>query len=291
MERENNNSGLKIIIAVLAVLLIGSLIYMYKMSTDGEKTEQQFITEKEQLITDLEAARAQYDESVAENSGLKADFEEERAKVEELLAKVKKADGDVAELKRYKNDYFKLKREMESLMAENKMLKQENAVLIGERDSTMNALDETRRFNDTLINQNANLSQTVDKGSKLVILNLKAEPYKERNSGKLVATEKARRVDLLKISFTIAANEIAQAGNKTYYIQIIDSRNNVLGEKKTETFGDYSLTYSFITNAIYENKTMNIDETLSGKDFASGTYYVNVFDRDKLVANSSFSLK
>jgi hypothetical protein len=76
-----------------------------------------------------------------------------------------------------------------------------------------------------------------------------------------------------------------------YYIQVIDSKNNVVGEKKTEVFGDYTLTYSFITNAIYEGKTMEVSETIAGKDFAKGLYTVNVFDKDQLVGNKTFTLK
>lgn len=64
----------------------------------------------------------------------------------------------------------------------------------------------------------------------------------------------------------------------------------MLGEKKTETFGEYTLTYSFITNAAYENKTIKVSEDLKGDDFEKGTYYVNLFDKDKLVGSSSFTL-
>jgi hypothetical protein len=164
-------------------------------------------------------------------------------------------------------------------------------LLTTQRDSTVTALDESRRYNDTLVGQNEKLSKTVEKASKLTILNLKTQSYKEKSSGKLVETEKARRVDVLKISFTIAANEVAPAGNKMYYVQVIDSKNNVIGEKATEVFGDYTLTYSFVTNAVYENKTMNVSETVSGKDFAKGLYYVNVFDKGQLVADTTFTLK
>lgn len=76
-----------------------------------------------------------------------------------------------------------------------------------------------------------------------------------------------------------------------YYVQIIDSKNNVLGEKQTENFDDYTLTYSFITNAIYENKAISVSEILSGDDFEKGLYHVNLFDRDQLVANATFTLK
>lgn len=264
---------------------------MYHMSTENEETEKSLLSDKEALLNDLKAAKADYDAAIAENSGLKGDLEAERAKIEQLIAEVEKSKGDVASLRRFKDDYRRLKRDMDNLMAENKKLKEQNESLTVERDSTRTALDESRRYGDTLVKQNDNLTKTVEKASKLTILNLKTESYKERNSGKLVATDKASRVDKLKISFTIAANEVAKSGSRMYYVQIIDSKNNVLGEKKTEVFGEYTLTYSFTTNVAYQNKTLDVSEMLPGKDFAKGTYFVNVFDKDQLVANSSFSLR
>ncbi len=291
MENQKSNSSLKAIIVVLAILLVGSLAYMYKMSTDSETTEKTLMSEKDKLIHDLEEAKASYDAAIADNSSLKGDLEAERAKIEGLLAEVKKSKGDAASLARYKNDYFKLKREHDALIAENTTLKEQNMTLAAERDSTANALGESRRFNDTLVGQNEKLSKTVEKAAKLQLLNLRIQPYKERSSGKLVQTDKASRVDVIRVTFTIAANEVAQAGNKMYYVQVIDPKNNVIGEKATESFGDESLTYSFITNAIYENKTMDINETISGKDFAKGLYSVNVFDKGQLVGNTTFNLR
>ncbi|QYJ67974.1 hypothetical protein [Flavobacterium litorale] len=291
MEKQKSNTSLKAIIVILAILLVGSLTVMYKMSSDSEQAEKEHVSEKEQFLADLDSAKAMYDSEVAENTELKGELEAERAKIENLIEEVKKWKGDAAALKNFKNQYYKLKGEMDKLLAENEILKQQNATLTTERDSTMVVLDESRRYNDTLVSQNENLSRTVEKAAKLTIVDFKVEPFKQRSSGKLVATEKARRVDVLKISFTIAANEVAQAGNKMYYVQVIDGKNNVLGDKQTETFGTNTLTYSFITNAIYQNETMRVTETLSGKDFEKGIYYVNLFDGDKMVASSTFTLR
>jgi len=291
MESQKSNSSLKAIIVVLAILLVGSLAYMYKMSTDNEKTEKSHLSEKDKLVKDLEAAKESYDAAIAENTGLKGDLEAERAKIVELLEKVKKADGSAASLAHYKTDYIKLKREHDSLLAEVKKLKEENGNLTTQRDSSRTALDESKRYIDTLATKNDNLSKTVEKAQKLTLVNLKAQSFKERSSGKLVETEKARRVDVIKISFTIAANEVATAGEKQYYVQVIDPKNNVIGDKKTESFGDSSLTYSFITNATYQNKNMEISQTVKGEDFAKGLYTVNVFDKGVAVANSTFTLK
>lgn len=291
MEKQQNNSSLKAVIIVLAILLVGSLAWMYKMSTESKKTETTLLSEKEQLIVDLKAQKESYDKAIAENTGLKGDLEAERAKIVELLEEVEKSKGSIKELQGFKNRYTKLRREYDSLMAENKRLKGDNESLTAERDSTRTALDESRRFNDTLTAQNSNLSKTVERAQKLSITNLNTNTFKKRNSGKLVSTDKARRVDQIDISFTIAANEVAVAGDKSYYVQVIDPKNNVIGEKRTESFEENTLTYSFITTAKYENKTMQVKQSINGEDFAKGLYTVNVFDKGVLVANSSFTLR
>ena len=112
-----------------------------------------------------------------------------------------------------------------------------------------------------------------------------------RSSGKQIETDKASRADILKISFTIAENQIAKSGDKTYYVQVIDSKNNVLGEKQTETFGENTMTYTIDSTVAYENKTVNVSEDLPGKNFEKGTYFINIFDKDVLVSKTSFTLR
>ena len=168
------------------------------------------------------------------------------------------------------------------MMQEIEVLKAQNVTLTNQRDSTVVVLGESQKYNEVLIGQNEELAKTVEVASKLSVLNLKTAAYKLRNSGKEIATDKASRADVLKISFTIAENKV---------VKVIDSKNNVLGDKKTETFGDKSLTYSFVSVVNYENKTVDVTQDLKGKDFPKGTYYVNVFDNGELVSKSTFSLR
>jgi len=184
-----------------------------------------------------------------------------------------------------------LQNKMNTLMKENEQLKMQNQQLSAEIDSTKTILVEAKEYNQVLAGQNEELSKTVEKAAKLSILNLKTGAYKVKSSGKEVETTRARRADILKINFTIAENRVAKSGDKSYYIQIIDSKNNVLGEKKLIEFGDKSLTYSFISTVQYENSTVNVSENLPGEDFEKGTYFVNIFDKGELVGKTSFTLK
>ncbi|MEZ7515951.1 hypothetical protein [Flavobacterium frigidarium] len=294
MENPRSNSSLKAIIAVLAVLLIGSLIYIFKATSDAEVVQTELkstVSEKDSVMKDLQELKATYDAAIAENTSMSDELIQERDKVVNLISDLKKSNGDVASLAKYKKQFFALQSNMKVLMAENEGLKKENAVVTSQRDSTVVVLGEAKKYNEVLVGQNEELSKAVEKGARLTILNMKTSAYKMRNSGKQIETDKASRADVLKISFTIAENQIARSGDKTYYVQVIDSKSNVLGNKKTEYFGDSSLVYSFITNVKYENKTVQVSEDLPGKDFAKGTYFVNVFDKNELIAKTSFTLR
>jgi len=293
MEEQQNNSSssLKVIIAILAFLLVGSLVYIYKITTDAKQVQTELtktVSEKDLVMKDLQDLKTTYDAAIAENTSMSDELIIERDKVVNLMNDISKSKGDAS---KYRSQYQKLESNMKLLIAENETLKKENVVLTTQRDSTVVVLGETKKNVEALTGQNEELAKVVEKGSKLSILNLKTSAYKIRSSGKQIETEKAGRADVLKISFTIAENSIAKSGDKTYYVQVIDSKNNVLGDKKTETFGDKSLTYSFTTNVQYENKTVQVSQDLPGKDFEKGTYFVNIFDKSELVSKTSFTLK
>ncbi|HEY1192768.1 MULTISPECIES: hypothetical protein [Flavobacterium] len=288
---KNNNSSLKAVIAVLAVLLIGSLVYIFKLSSDSEVVKTELttsLTEKESVMKDLQELKATYDAAIAENTSMSDELIQERDKVVALMDDLNKSKGDVS---KYRSQVQAMQSKMKTLVAENDELKKQNGVLTTQRDSTIVVLGESKKYNEVLVGQNEELAKTVEKGSKLSVLNTKTSAYKLKSSGKQIETDKASRADILKVSFTIAENQIAKSGDKTYYVQVIDAKNNVLGEKKTESFGDNSLTYSFKTTVKYENKSVNVSEDLPGKDFAKGTYFINVFDNDELVSKTSFSLR
>ena len=294
MGNQDNNSKLKAIILVLAILLIGSLIYIFKLTSDA-KTLQTTVTtvksEKESVLKDLADLKTNYDAAIAENTTLSDELIDERDKVVKLIADLKASKGDNASLQKYKTQYKAMEQKMQNLMQEVAVLKKQNQTLTTNLDSTTVVLEDNKKYNQVLVGQNEQLAKTVELGSKLSITNLKTASYKVRSSGKQIATDKASRTDMLQINFTIAENKIAKSGDKTYYVQVIDSKNNVLGDKATISFGETSLTYSFTTTVKYENKTVEVSEQLPGKDFAKGTYFVNVFDKGELVSKSSFSLK
>jgi hypothetical protein len=294
MENQKNNSSLKAVIAVLAVLLVGSLVYIVKMTSDAKAMQTELTktsSEKDSVTKDLEALKATYDAAIAENTSMSDELIAEREKVVNLLADLKRSKGDAASMAKYKKQYFELEEKMKVLMQENEVLKKANETLTVQRDSTVMVLGEAKKFNEVLVGQNQELSKTVETASKLIITNLKTAAYKLRSKGRQEATEKARSADVLKISFTIAENKVAKSGDKKYYVQVIDSKNNVLGDKKSENFNGNVLTYSFISTVKFENKTVDVSQDLQGSKFEKGSYTVNLYDNGELISKTNFTLK
>lgn len=294
MENQKSNTSLKAIILVLSLLLLGSLFYIFKLTTETKTLQTEVTstkTEKENVLKDLQELKATYDAAIAENTSMSDELIAEREKVVGLMAQLEKSKGDAASMAKYKQQFLGLQTKMNSLMQEVEVLKKDNAKLTTNLDSTKVVLADSKNYNQVLVGQNEELSKTVEKGSKLSVLNLKTGAYKLRSSGKQIETDKASRVDILKISFTIAENSIAKSGDKTYYVQVIDSKNNVMGDKATASFGSQTLTYSFTSTVKYENKTVQVTQDLPGKNFEKGTYFVNVFDKGEMVSKSSFTLK
>ena len=273
---------------------MGSLFYIFKLTNDAkslETTVSKTLTEKETVMKDLSELKATYDAAIAENTSMSDELIAEREKVVGLMTQLERSKGDVASMSKYKQQVAGLQSKMNTLIAEVETLKKENAGLTTNLDSTNVILAESKNYNQTLVGQNEELSKTVEKASKLTVLNLKTSAFKKKNSGKEISTEKASRADILKVSFTIAENQVAKSGDKSYYVQVIDSKNNVLGDKATVTFGSELLTYSFESLVKFENKTVDVVQELPGKNFEKGTYFVNVFDKNELVSKSSFTLK
>lgn len=290
----NSNKGLKAAVVVLSLLLLGAIAYIVKLSGDVKTTNTELtktVSEKDAVIADLEALKITYDQAIASNTELSDELKAEREKVVQLLEEVKKEKANSASLGNYRKRYQELESKFNALVLENEELKFLNEGLTQAVDSANAMLIEEREYAQTLLGQNEELSKIVDEASKLSISNLKTGAYRVKNSGKEVETERAKRADVLKVQFTIEENKIAKTGDKTYYVQVIDSKMNVLGERQNITFDDQVLTYSFITTIDYNNSKVNVSENLEGENFEKGLYRVHIFDGNELVASQTFTLK
>jgi hypothetical protein len=291
---QKTGTGLKIGLAILLALFLGTAFYASKLYSDKQETEKTLVSEKQQVMNDLNNMAQEYDAAIAESEVKNQDLIAARERIQGLMDSLKVSQNSVNSLWRYKKKYLALEEEMDVLLAENDRLKGENQYLASSLDSTQVQLAERTMFTDSLLVQNTELATVVEDAAALQTVGLKGLGVIERGSGKQIPTERARRSDKIKVCYTVAKNKLTEAGDKELYVQVIDPKNNVLGSNDQLEFDDQVLNYSLISRFNYENRNLDICDYVTAPDdskFEAGRYIVNVFSDKQLISSSEFVLK
>ncbi|WBU88883.1 hypothetical protein [Cellulophaga omnivescoria] len=295
MSEKKSNTGLKVLAVLLGVGLLASIAYTVSLYKDREKTKTVLTQEKEYVVNDLTSLQSEYDKAIMESNATNEELVEARDRIAKYIDSVKTMKTDISSLSRYRRQVDLLKKERAFLLKKVDSLTTSNTMLAMERDSTYQELSRQTVFNDSLVVQNTQLADAVEKGSALNLSKFSVDAVKERSSGKLVSTTRAGRADKLKICFTVADNAIAQAGDREFYLEVLDPQGNVLGEGTTKSNeGGASLTYSKATAFYYENRTLDICDYVNKPtgDFQKGNYMAIVYDSKlKILGKSEFTLK
>ena len=295
MTETKSNNGLKVIAGLLAVVLLGTIIYTVSLYQDKKKTTTMLTQEKELVVEDLNSLKSEYDKAILESNATNEELVAARDNIAKYIDSVKTMKADLGTLRRYRNQVSILRKEREQLLAQVDSLTQSNTFIAMQRDSTFVELEKQTVFNDSLVVQNTQLADAVERGSALNLASLTVDAVRERNSGKLVSTSRAKSTDKFKICFTVADNVIAEAGDREFLLEVLDPQGNILGGGASKSSEEgASVTYSKGTNFYYENKNLDVCDYINkpAGDFQKGNYMVNVYDdKLKLMATSKFTLK
>lgn len=292
-ENENNSGKFKILVGVLSVLLIALAVYTVTLFNDNKSRISTLETQKNTIEMELEDLIANYDEVIQDNELKDKDLLAARERISVLLDSVKDAEANVALIERYRIEISKLKQERTLLFRKADSLIAVNQRLANERDSTFTELENTRIVMDSVNMENMAMNETLKKAAVVKATDLRGEAVIIRNSGKVVDTRRASRADKIRACFTLAPNEVAPKGDRTLYVQVINPKNNVMGDKVVKQFEDQNLTYSASTSVFYENEELDVCILVNATDadLVEGRYIVNLFDGETQIATSSMELR
>ncbi|MGB5226899.1 hypothetical protein [Eudoraea sp.] len=295
MTETKNNNGLKVIAGLLGVVLLATIIYTVSLYQDKKKTTMALTQEKELVVEDLNSLKSEYDKAILESNATNEELVGARDRIAKYIDSVKTMKSDIASLSRYRRQVGVLKEEREQLLRQVDSLTKSNTFIAMQRDSTFVELEKQTVFNDSLVVQNTQLADAVERGSALNLSAFTVDAVRERNNGKLVSTSRAKSTDKFKICFTVADNVIAEAGDRQFLVEVLDPQGNVLGGGMSKSSEDgASVSYSKETDFYYENNDLDVCDFINkpSGDFQKGNYMVNVYDdKLKLLGTSKFTLK
>lgn len=228
---------------------------------------------------------------------------EKIAKLESQIAElIEQSDGQAKNFSQFKALYAKLKTEVyilrseiSKLKAKNQALISENAKLKEENQQLGTDLAGANENNVKLEGINTDLKGKVALGKRLQTFEKIAEGVKVRRNGEEKSTNRARRVDKIRVAFTIGKNEIADAGNLDLYLRVLDPNDRVISENGEEfNYKTEKIIYTSKESINYQNSSSDViiyAEKSGGKSFEEGLYKVQVYTKTDMILVETFTLK
>lgn len=292
-----------IYVAVIAVLL-GVNIYLFmsrnKVSQQRDDAYSQLdtvTTDRDNIKVEYDAALARLDLLVGKNAQLDSMVSSQSSEISRLRSQIQ---GILSNNRATSSDLTRARNLITQLNTKVKTYEQRIAEL--ENDNTRlnkyNQLLEDER--DSTVTTNIALSQKVRLGSVLHASNIRMAPIDLRRGGKKEKeTTRASRVDVLRITFDIDENRVAEDGVKDLYMRIIAPDGSLLsneayGSGTTDTYDGQSLGYTVLKQISLKQgepvQNISVDWKQNG-DYARGSYKIELYNAGYKIGSGSVELR
>lgn len=260
---------------VIALIVLGSYSFV---SYNTLKEQAEFLQKEQKLMeTELAQMLRLYNDLEAKNNNLNTQLSETKTRAQEVLDSLRLIQANEPLINKYKTQIQQLR--MESFQLKEKL---DNYTL--ENTQELNSVKDDKE----IISSNR-VSSTSRKNSELILNSLDARALMLFRSGKTAETNRAKRVSQLEVCFSLS-NAV---NPEDLYIQVLSPKNNVISDKGEINFGSSSLIYSKRVSVNKTNSNNLICETIESDEadrFTKGTYFINLFNNQKLLANTTLEL-
>jgi hypothetical protein len=283
---KNKGSKTNKFLVVVTVLLLGFCGYLIwqnmqlqRQIETGEIAYIEVSDERDQVQLELEDMIAQYDDMKTNNETLNSELEAQKAQIEKLLKEAKGKNWSIYKLRKETETLRKIMKgyvvQIDSLNQANGILKEENKVV---RTELSNEKSKTKNLTE----ENEDLSDLVTVASYLKTSGLKAYGVrvKSNNTGK--ETDRAKKADKIRASFTILKNKITVPGKKWVYTRVLTPDGKVLSDKTDDSnkfdFNGVRGLYTSKKQIDYKNQQLTLTIDFKKKEeLPVGEYNVEIY--------------
>ena len=290
-----NKKGRIPIFAVLLVLLVGVVLFLSHSLNEQKEVNQEMMElaelDKKEMENEYQQFADQYSEMKTRinNDSLVAQLTKEQMRTQELLKELKEVkSNDAREIARLKKELATCRAIIRSYIIEIDSLNRLNQNLREENSQIRGQYEEANRQIAGLNTEKASLSEKVAIAAQLDATAISLQP--QTSNGK--ATKKLKKIRKFLLTFNIAKNVTAAAGNKTVYVQIKTPTNVVLSSAGTTAYENRHIQYTAKKTIEYtgEETPMSIYCNIS-EALIAGTYRVSIFCDGNMIGSRSFSFE
>lgn len=213
---------------------------------------------------------------------------------------------EIKNLLNYKWEYRKVQKKIDRLrvIAQNYVNQMDslytvNKELVAENLNIKRRYNSEQRKNIVLEKEKEQLAGKIVEASVLEAYNITVSGIYVKRSGTEVTTVKARRVNKIRVCFTLSKNIVLLPGLKDVYVRIARPDNKILSPGIAEDFVfDYNgetIQYSIYEQANYDNEKIDLclvwEKKYKEIKMLEGSYEVIVFADGEEIGSVSFDLE
>jgi hypothetical protein len=304
MNQENEKSSKKrgLLFWIIIGLTTTNVITIWLLVNEKSKVantitiSEKILVEKNTVEVDLLDLQKDYQNLQTNDAAMQLDIDAKRERIEELIKEAAKHKGDATIISKLKKETQTLRSIMQSYVRTIDSLNTLNQTLVAEKKTVLKQLGSEKEKQSVLIKEKDELKSTIAKGSILSCFNISAKAVLYKRGGKKESeTNKARKTEKIKVSFSLGENKIAKAGEKTIYVRIMTPDGKELAKSYDDNcrfnFNQSSGYFAGKETLNYANAELIGVTYCEGQgEYVPGNYIIEITCDGVVIGNTSLKL-
>ena len=294
----SNTIGYKITISILLVIIAVLTLAVFNTCTEGATLSKEKDLQRLELQRELDSLMNEHERVKSAYGKLSDSLWVKDSIILANADEIKKLLGNHYE-------YYKLKKKIELLRKISLGYVQQidslftvNAELKDENNQIKSVYKREQSKNEELNKVKQQLTEKMNSAAVLKAYKITVEPQKMMGADKVRDTDKASRVDKIKICFMLSENKLVTPGQRNVYSRISRPDNLILshsrGDEHSFTTQGETLQYSSMITIDYRGISSDLClnyNTNGESDLPKGTYSVFIYTDGYKIGQSSFILR
>lgn len=287
MEEKNPFKVAVIVLAVVALVLVGVLAYIW---VDRKSLIDDLTVEKNNLTEQLVELQNDYSVLSSNNDSLNVQMDREREKVEQLLERIKKTDAaNRTKIRQYEKELGTLRSIMKHYIVQIDSLNTLNVALRKDAVAARQEAKKSEQKYQELSKTTDEYAKQIEKGSVVKGRGVNVVAINSSNK----ETNRSSRVKKLKTCLTLIENSIAAKGPKKVYIRVKgpDGILMTADQEQIFTLNGEQMIYSASREVDYQGAEVEICIYYASETFTKGVYTVDAYTTEGQLGSSDILLK
>ncbi len=299
-KQKKKNNILWIVLIIILLVVAGIAIWkMMGIQSEYDQLAQEKEKQRMVLTTEL-------DSMVKEHNAIKVEYGE---LADSLAVKDSVIQANAKEIKQLLNtkwEYYKVKKKLDRLrnitqgyLHQMDSLYRENAELKAENSEMKQTIERVEKKSRKLEKQQKEIEEKIEQVAMLPAYDIINETMRIKGSGTERETDKARRVEKIKVCFNLQPNPLVENGNKNVYVRISRPDGSVLFKDKSDEYSfeyqgqklQWSMKKTFKYSGQEEKMCLEWTKLFSDDKFEPGNYSVDIYVDGQKSGSSVFFLK